>query len=94
MLQYLLGASLVFFYVIGEDEDVVNVDHNLPFCDQLSEYLIHHGLESCWGVAKTKEHHQWFKKPPICPKGGLPFIPLFNPDVVIPPSNIQFGEEF
>jgi hypothetical protein len=32
----------------------------MPFHDQVSEYVIHHGLESRQAIGEAKEHHEWF----------------------------------
>ena len=78
--------------VLCEDEDVIQVDDDLPFIDELPEDLVHRPLEGGRRVAETEEHDSGFKQAPVCPEGGLPLISLLDPHVVVPPPNVQLGE--
>ena len=51
-------------------------------------------LESGGGIGETKEHHSWFKESFMGDKGGFPLMPVFDSDIIVPPSNIKFGEDF
>ena len=53
--------------------------------------VIHHGLEGDQAIGETKEHHQGLKQPSVGSEGSLPLI-LTDPDIIVPPLNIQFGE--
>ena len=86
------GDPLKLVPTLGEDQYVVHVHTNCAIPDQLCKDVIHHCLEGCGAVCQTEEHHQGFKQPPVCVEGGLPFIPVPHLDVVIPPSDIEFGE--
>jgi hypothetical protein len=46
----------VFFKRVGEYEDVVEVDGDDTFGDQVLEYLIHHGLEGGRAVREAEVH--------------------------------------
>jgi len=50
------------FEVRTKDEDVVKVDMDESFVDLNSENVIHHSLEGCRGVGKSKEHNERFVK--------------------------------
>jgi hypothetical protein len=52
------------------------------------KYIIHHGLESSWGIGETEEHDKGFKKSTIGAKSGFVFISFFDPNIVVAPSNI------
>ena len=82
----------VFVQVLGENKDVVQIYTNHPFTNQILEDVIHHGLEGSWTVSKAEHHHQWLKQSPVGPKGCLPLISFLDPDIVVPPSDIQLGE--
>src|SRR5438445_10904445 len=72
-------------------QQIVHVDYeerNLKF----SKDIVHHLLEGSWGIAHSEEHDQRF----ISAMGGyehaFPLVSLFNPDVIVPPSQIHFAE--
>jgi hypothetical protein len=63
-------------------------------CDFLSEDVVHHGLKGCWRICESKEHNRWFEQSFARFKGCLPFVSLFDTDVVVSPSYVEFGEQF
>ena len=75
-----------------EHEDVVHEADGTPLVDEVSEDIIHHGLEHCWGVAEAKEHDKWLIQPTVCPEGCLIFVSLLNADIVETPPQVEFGE--
>ena len=77
---------------LGEDQYVVHVHTNHAIPDQLCKDVVHHCLEGCRAVCQTKEHHQGFEQPPVRVEGSLPFVPIPHSDIVIPPSDVKFGE--
>ncbi|PFH44900.1 hypothetical protein AMATHDRAFT_165048 [Amanita thiersii Skay4041] len=76
----------MFFERFCEDKYVVHINTHPTFSDFLPEYVVHHRLERRWRV----QHHKWFEQAPVRPKSCLPFVSLFNPDVIVPPTNIHF----
>jgi hypothetical protein len=54
---------------------------------------IHHHLECCGGVSETEEHHGGFKESLWGEEGSLPLISWLNSDVIVPPADIELGEE-
>ena len=62
------------------------------FSNHVGENMIHKGLKSAGGIAKSKEHDGWFKKSKRSDERSLPLIFLMNTDVVIAPANIEFSE--
>jgi len=82
----------VFSEGLQVDQDVIEVDAYQAFHDDVLENVIHHGLEGCWAIGETKEHHQGFKQPSGSLEGGLPLVTLSDLDVIVPPSNIQLDE--
>ena len=54
--------------------------------------MIHHGLESHRRVCKSKEHDSGFEEATIRSECSLPFISFFHTDIVVSPSNVEFGE--
>jgi hypothetical protein len=61
----------MFLYCLRKNEDVIQVDADYTFRDQVLEYLVHHGLKGGWTVGETKEHNQGFKKSSVCAEGVM-----------------------
>src|SRR6267142_185202 len=77
----------------GMYRHIVHIDREPLFGDLWGENRIHHGLKGCGGIRETKEHDCWFKQAFICHERRFPFVSLFNADIVVPPSYIEFGVE-
>ena len=60
-LQYPSDCLRVLFLHLGEDQDVVQIDHHNIFRYEVPEDVIHHGLEGGWTVSHSKEHYQEFE---------------------------------
>ena len=84
--------SAVVVKVFGVDEDVVHVADEFPTADEVSEDVVHHGLECCGGVAQAKEHHLQFIQPTVGSECGFPFITFLNPSIIETPAEVQPGE--
>ena len=76
----------------GEDEDVVEIDRNLSFGNEISEDTVHYILECGWGVGESKEHYCGLEESFVAFEGGFPFVSFFDADVVVSPSYIKLGE--
>src|SRR5229473_454895 len=73
---------------LGGNEDVVHIDEYKSSVDKILEEFVHHRLEHCRGVGKTKEHHQGFKHSFVCLEGSFPFVTFLDSNIVVPPSNL------
>ena len=76
----------------GGDKEVVHVDDELSFSDHVPERVVHEPLERGRGVAKAKEHDSRFEESFVCDESGLPLVAVLDTDIVVPPSNVKFGE--
>ncbi len=56
MLEYPSDDLFVFFLVLREDEDIVEVDGYFALGDQVSEDVVHHPLECGRRIGQPKEH--------------------------------------
>ena len=74
------------------DEDIVEIDNNLACKDHILEDIIHHLLESGRGVTKAKEHNRGLEQSTSSDKCGLPFIASLDPNIIVAPSYVKFGE--
>jgi hypothetical protein len=45
----------------GVDEDVVHIDRDVSLVDQITEDVVHHGLEGRQGIREAKEHDHQFE---------------------------------
>jgi hypothetical protein len=43
------------------DEDVIHVDRDVSFIDQLAEQVVHHQLEGGGGIGESEKHHHRFE---------------------------------
>jgi len=91
-LQNAAGDLPVLFKGLCEDEDVVQIDHNHAFRDEVLEDVVHHRLEGGGTVREAEEHDKGFVQAAVGPEGGLPFISFIYLDVVEAPSDVQFRE--
>jgi len=87
-------TSFTFSDGIGSDQEVIHIDMEPTFIELFPENLVHHYLEHGWWVTKTEEYDKGFEASTIRDESGLPFIALFDPDIVIPPVYVQLGEYF
>ena len=72
----------MFFLCLGEDQDVVQIDHHDTFHYEVPEDVVHHGLEGSRTVSHFKEHYQGFKQTSIGSEGCLPLVSGLNANVV------------
>ena len=73
---------------LGEDEDVIKIHTQHSLCNEVTEDVIHHGLECSWAIGEVKEHDQQFQQLSVCPECCLPLISLLDVHVVIAPADI------
>ena len=78
----------MFFLCLGEDQNVVQIDHHDTLRYEVLEDVVHHGLEGGRTVGHFKEHYQGFEQTLIGPEGCLSLIPGLNVDVVETPADI------
>jgi len=60
-LQYPSDRLHVLFFYLGEDQDVVQIDHHDTFYYEVPEDVVHHSLEGGQTVSHSKEHYQEFE---------------------------------
>src|ERR1700748_3546425 len=84
----------VFLERLSEDENVVHVNNHHPLINELFEQLIHHSLECGGTVAQSKENDKWLEQSPVGSKCCLPLVAVFDPNIIIPPADIELGKVF
>ena len=90
----MLGAFFMEGGIGGEDEEVVHIDDKPSLGNHVAEGIIHESLEDGGGVSESEEHDRRFKQPLMGDEGCLPLVTILNSYIVVPPSNIKFGEIF
>ena len=63
------------------------------FIDEWLEDVVHHSLERSWGVRESEEHHGRFEHSIWGFERGFPFIALLDANVVVSPSDVEFGKD-
>ncbi len=61
-LENPLDDVSVLFLILGEDQDVIQIDGHLSLSDQVPEYVIHHPLEGGGRVGEPEEHDGGLKQ--------------------------------
>jgi len=91
MFQDTPHYCLVLSEGLRVDQNVIKVDAYQAFHD-VSENVIHHSLEGCQAIGEAEEHHRGLEQPSVGSEGSLPLIAPSDPDIIVPPPNIQLGE--
>jgi hypothetical protein len=93
----LLESAKDFFYVlpvrgevVGEDEDVVQIDND-TVVEEILKYVVHETLESGRGIGKFKRHYQPLKRAVSGSEGGFPLIAFGDLDQVVCVPEIDLG---
>ena len=80
----------------GGYSNIIHIDLNSSTEKLMLSYdggknVIHHGLEGCQRIGETKKHDKGLVKAILCLECSFVFIPFFDANIVVSPSNVQFG---
>ena len=93
-LEYMLGMLVMEgCIVLGVDSHVVHIDLKPLFREHIHKDMVHESLEGGRSVAEPKEHDSGFKGSHGGDEGSFPLIFFPDANVVIPPTNVKFGEQ-
>jgi hypothetical protein len=70
------------------NEDIVHINGDVAFVDQIAKYEIHHGLKCGGSIREAEEHDHGLEKAAIRLEGGFPLITISNAYVVISPPDV------
>jgi hypothetical protein len=87
-----MGQRMEVWKVIIKHKDVIQVNDKVLLVDKVGEDSVHKGPKSGRGIAEAKGHDEGLKKSEGALKDGFPFITFFNVNVVVSPSDIEFGK--
>src|SRR5258707_14775732 len=92
-----MSAPVLLFSFLGfslrVNGEVVHVNRHPSLSDFSTEDHIHHHLKGGGGVGQPEEHDRRFEEPFWGEERHFPFVPLFDVNVVVSPTYIEFGEE-
>src|ERR1700723_55100 len=74
----------------SDNEYVADVNEYDALINEISENGIHHFLKCHGRIAETKEHNRGFKQSTRANECCFPLIPLFNLDVIVTPTDVEF----
>ena len=75
----------------GENEDVVEVDHD-EAVEEVPQHVVHQGLEDNWGVSQPERHDEVLEVTQVSVKPCLPFIPLSNTYQVVRVAQVKLSK--
>src|SRR5271154_5353988 len=84
----------MFLEILGENENIVHVDDDVSFVNEIFQNSIHHGLERGGRIGESEEHDCRLKAASISGKGSFPFVSFLDAKIVVSPPKIHLGEEF
>ena len=91
-LENMTGSFFMGFGVRGGNEEVIHIDDEPSLSNHVLEGVVHESLEHSGGVAETEEHDSGLKEPLVGDESHLPLVAVFDVDIVVPPTNVEFSE--
>ena len=79
--------------ILGVYSQIIHIDLEPSFGDHIGKNVVHECLKGRRGVAESKKHYSGFKETKRGDERCFPLIFLSDANVVITPSNIEFGEQ-
>ena len=93
-LEHSSGVFVMEGYIVlGVDSHIIHIDLKPLLWDHISKDMIHESLEGGGSVAESKEHDGGFEESHGGNESSFPLIFLLNANVVIFPTNVEFGEQ-
>jgi len=93
-----VSLKVLFFWLIqfsfGVDCYVVHIDHEGSPRNLFMKDGIHYGLEGGQWIGESKEHYCWLEESLIGYKGCLVLVFLDDLYSVVPPVDIDSGDQF
>src|SRR5882672_8939423 len=80
----------MIFKGIGEDEDIIEVDHYKDV-SHVSEDVIHEGLERSGSIGESHRHNQEFERAISGAKGYFPLMASGDAHIVVASMQVELG---
>src|SRR5918997_847645 len=87
-----MNVLLVLFFVLGEYQNVIQIDDN-KVVKVLPKDVIHHMLENSRSIGKAKRHDIILKMAIPCTESCLPFVSFLDSYEVVSSPQINFRED-
>ena len=91
VLEYQADVAGVLRRGLGEDQDVVQVDHDEDV-EEIPQHVINQGLENSWSVSQPERHDEVLKVTQVSVKPRLPFVPLSDPYQMVCVAQVELRE--
>src|SRR5882672_3021836 len=88
--QHTSDVNPMIFKGVGEDEDIVEVDH-YEDVSHVSEDVIHEGLERSGSIGESHGHNQEFKRAISGAKGCFPLMASGDANIVVASAQVELG---
>src|SRR5882672_2859747 len=90
MFQHMSDMNPMIFKGVGEDEDIIEVDH-YKNVSHISEDVIHEGLERSRSIGESHGHNQEFERAISGAKGCLPLVASGDTHIVVASMQVELG---
>ena len=81
------------YVILGVDSHVVHVYFQPLLREHICKDVVHESLEGGGSIAESKEHDGGFEASHGGDESGLPLIFLSDANVIISPTDVEFGEQ-
>jgi hypothetical protein len=75
------------------DEQVIHVDDEPSFGDEVVKEVVHERLERSGGVTESEEHDSWFEETKRSDKHRLPSILRSDQHIVVSPAYVHLCKD-
>jgi hypothetical protein len=91
-LENLLCSFVVFSLPSQEDEQIVHVNDEPPFSDEVAKKVVHERLERGGGVTKAEKHNSGFEEIEGSDECCFPVVLRSDQHVVVSPAYVYFSK--
>ena len=89
-IQDMSDVNLVVFQRVGEDEDIIEVDH-YEYVSHISEDVVHKGLKRSRCVGEPHRHNQELERAMSHSEGSFPLVAHCDTNIVVASSQVKLG---
>src|SRR5258708_3498270 len=89
-MEDFMGKFIERGKIVIKEEDIIQVNDEVTLVDKVLKDMGHKRLKCGWGVAEAEGHDKGFEETELALEGGFPFITLFDADVIVTPTDVEF----
>src|SRR5271155_5285655 len=90
MTEDFTDMCFVLGRIVGENEDIVEVDNDINI-KKVAANVVHKSLEGSRCISETKRHNKPFERTVTGVEGGFPFITFGNADQGVRMAEVESG---